>query len=604
MGTPQDADCAEQMRDRWLGWFVGLNQLFLVFAVISMVLVIGFGIWITILMFNVMFGVNFWGLGDPFDECSETSAIAAYMERNPDANRSALVFEPATTDMAYFINGEWYVGHCTVGQFWFGMCIKAFVIIFSYINFLPIPWRISIASHVFTPICFRTRARPCDPGLDFYGRPTEALWFHLEVRTRRWIAFWLNLAWVSHFVCLATQLHYWSYMANQTMPGVLATMLPFGMSILAQVVGGCVQSNAETALIKAHPGKFPPRIGDYVKAAWAKYVDERKEKGEYINISGFIAQLRAEVGQLKRDELAWRSEHRTHHHNFALTGVIVDANSRASSAELVAISQLAAESDIRPSMLGFTTATAVPVLRGQSSFDSDQSSNPSPLMLSAGGSARPLPARSYQHSPVTVTFPDARSPDGGLGGVVVRNASTPIGGLRRVTEDEDERMRFTSLRTTPATSPSASYPLAPDPCLATSSLTGRSKSCESGARQSQAYMEGAPSDPDTEEDSEGTFHDPQTPARGTPSVVAPSTPLLRPAASPVTPVSGVTSFYSAGSGSASAAGSPPLSTAASHRSEPMVEPSPTTPLDAQRAWVEQQVVEESPPVSPTKLGWN
>ena len=34
-------------------------------------------------------------------------------------------------------------------QFWFDLCIKAFVILFCYINSLPIPWRVPIAVHVF-----------------------------------------------------------------------------------------------------------------------------------------------------------------------------------------------------------------------------------------------------------------------------------------------------------------------------------------------------------------------------------------------------------------------------------------------------------------------
>ena len=38
---------------------------------------------------------------------------------------------------------------CTYNQTIFNMCIKAFVILFSYINFLPIPWRLAIFHHAW-----------------------------------------------------------------------------------------------------------------------------------------------------------------------------------------------------------------------------------------------------------------------------------------------------------------------------------------------------------------------------------------------------------------------------------------------------------------------
>ena len=152
-------------------------------------------------------------------------------------------------------------------------CIKAFTFIFSYMNFLPIPWRLSIFNEAFfgrpmmddelkasaaddhrvphrlivlrmaarlfpsvnkcqrvsisvnechechrvplsateghrlpssateCPECHQmTDTRDCPQvGCDFYGRPTESLWFNLSRKDRRAITILLNVAWITHF---------------------------------------------------------------------------------------------------------------------------------------------------------------------------------------------------------------------------------------------------------------------------------------------------------------------------------------------------------------------------------------------------------------------
>ena len=105
-------------------------------------------------------------------------------------------------------------------RWWFNTCIKAFVVLFSYINFLPIPWRVSCFHHVY---CSR---RPSEEGVDFYGRPTDALWFNLSKATRRKISLGLNLAWMCHFAALATHIVWPEYIEGQTWPAVLYHNLP------------------------------------------------------------------------------------------------------------------------------------------------------------------------------------------------------------------------------------------------------------------------------------------------------------------------------------------------------------------------------------------
>ena len=71
------------------------------------------------------------------------------------------------------VNGQYVAHFCSLNQRWMNLCVKAFVTLFSYVNFLPIPWRLAILHHVWCS------SRCSDAGLDFYGRPTGSLWFHI-----------------------------------------------------------------------------------------------------------------------------------------------------------------------------------------------------------------------------------------------------------------------------------------------------------------------------------------------------------------------------------------------------------------------------------------
>lgn len=170
--------------------------------------------------------------------------------------------------------GSWLLCSC---RWWFNTCVKVFVGLFSYINFLPIPWRLSCLWHVY---CSR---RPCHPGVDFYGRPTNALWFHLTVRTRQHISLGLNLAWVFHFVALATHLLFAEYIDSQYFPGVLYRNLPMVLSMLLQIGAATAQDKAERVLIRQYPDRFPPKPLDLVLAGWRKW-HSGQEQGRLIDV--------------------------------------------------------------------------------------------------------------------------------------------------------------------------------------------------------------------------------------------------------------------------------------------------------------------------------
>ena len=125
-------------------------------------------------IFGIFFGVdNGWG-----DVDSACLACAAVLNITVDRMH---VPQCATVPTPHF---------CTINEEVFNFNVKGFVILFSYINGLPIPWRLSIAAHLFCS------SRPSHEGVDFYGRPTEAIWFHIRRRTRQKIAVGLNGAWL------------------------------------------------------------------------------------------------------------------------------------------------------------------------------------------------------------------------------------------------------------------------------------------------------------------------------------------------------------------------------------------------------------------------
>ena len=182
------------------------------------------------------------------------------------------------------VDGEYVTAFCSLNQWWFNACIKVFVLLFSYVNFLPIPWRLASAHHVY---CSH---RPSEAGVDFYGRPTDAMWFNIPKRTRRKIAVGLNLAWMSHFACVATHLVWSEYIQGQTFPGLLYHNLPFVMSIFFQVSAAVAQTRAENVLIAEQPERFPQHPITHVIDGWRKW---RAGEGQGSLVKTIKAELKA-----------------------------------------------------------------------------------------------------------------------------------------------------------------------------------------------------------------------------------------------------------------------------------------------------------------------
>lgn len=172
------------------------------------------------------------------------------------------------------------------------------------------------------------------------------MWFHLPVRSRRWIAVLLNLGWIAHFTTLGCHLYYYTYAQGNSWPGksdrrhcrsgraarrtnppfggccfavagILANNLPFAFSILAPMAGGIIQGVAEDHVIRKDPSRFPPRWLSYLKSARRKWIEQGRK-------GSFIAYVRAELGQFKEDsaffkQLATKNGVRVS--SYALTGI-------------------------------------------------------------------------------------------------------------------------------------------------------------------------------------------------------------------------------------------------------------------------------------------
>ena len=290
---PSDATAFERARDRTL-WLFGhryARRTFVSLALITCVLVVVTGLIIAYAVLGLYLGVdNGWNHFHPscvtLAERYNHSLSPLYIPKPPGASWGWSRTVGTTR-------------YCTLNQWWFNCCIKVFVILFSYINFLPIPWRLAIAHHA---VCSR---RGCRIGRDFYGRPTQSLWFNLPVGRRRTIALLLNLAWILHFVCLLMHQVYVSYVEGQTWPGAFAQNLPFVLSIGCAIAGGVLQGKAEAALMAAKPEIYPPRPASFLSSALARWWKQRRRDGEARgeSLAGILraefAKMRAETARLK-----------------------------------------------------------------------------------------------------------------------------------------------------------------------------------------------------------------------------------------------------------------------------------------------------------------
>lgn len=217
--APEDATCLERTRDKVLTIFANrrVNRVFLVLACIVMLAVAAFGLVIAWAMLGLFLGVH-----NGWQHVNEDCALCArFLHLNLTAMMvpsCAVLPSRGSAPTCCSDIGLHVDSFCTHNQRIFNLCAKAFVALFSYINFLPIPWRLAVLHHA---VC---SPRPTADGHDFYGRPSKAIWFALPRVQRQRIAWLLNGAWIFHFCALAGHVAFPYFAQSQELPGVRCSM--------------------------------------------------------------------------------------------------------------------------------------------------------------------------------------------------------------------------------------------------------------------------------------------------------------------------------------------------------------------------------------------
>ena len=149
-------------------------------------------------------------------------------------------------------------------MYWANVCFHICTGLFSYLNGISIPWRVSIFLHH----CSR---RSDAPGCDFYGRDTEAIWFHIPSRWRATIAFFLCASVFFHFATQITRFIWSDYEgSNDPADGLVPVNVTFVLSIVFAICGGISQARQEKKLMALNPERYPPGIDKIVKDVLGK----------------------------------------------------------------------------------------------------------------------------------------------------------------------------------------------------------------------------------------------------------------------------------------------------------------------------------------------
>lgn len=159
-------------------------------------------------------------------------------------------------------------------QYWSNWSFQYFTGLFSYLNGLTIPWRLSIVCHLLN-LFPSQKKQSFSVGTDFYGRPTDAIWFHIPHKPRIMIASLLLTSAVTHFISQvsplsacnmhylpsvllllltstvttlisqATRIVYDTYDKTKDSPGSIAVNIPFFLSVLTAIAAGCVSPDMQ-----------------------------------------------------------------------------------------------------------------------------------------------------------------------------------------------------------------------------------------------------------------------------------------------------------------------------------------------------------------------
>uniref|UniRef100_A0A7S4M399 Transmembrane protein n=1 Tax=Prymnesium polylepis TaxID=72548 RepID=A0A7S4M399_9EUKA len=314
---PERATCYERVRDATLRWFIARQAFFLSLAMIIIVLFVIDILVIIVFVWGSMFGVGIIGRNSACDVNLSDPAVLVTSEETVTYPPMICVDVHADGSCG---RSEYVADFCNLNQYMWNICIKVIMFLLTYINVLPIPWRVAIGIDAWGDVCL-AHGKFEPPGVDFYDRPTEAMWFHIPRHRRALIALLLNLSYVGHISAVVCTVVYWEYIETQTWPGMFAINLPAMTSIITIITAAVLQGNAEAKLVAEQPERFPPPMIKYIKEAVREWRAGKSGKP-------LIATIRAHVADL--DDLVEKSGGRKTQ-TLALTSIAVD-NDRLTAA--------------------------------------------------------------------------------------------------------------------------------------------------------------------------------------------------------------------------------------------------------------------------------
>jgi hypothetical protein len=132
---------------------------------------------------------------------------------------------------------------------WLNWSIQVLCGLFSYPSIIEIPWRFANLVH----LCSANSGE----GLDFYGKKTDKIWFHLSTGSRLFITVLLILNMAFQWVNQWSRIKWNDFESSNEMPGLLYTNVFFGASFVCGIGGAVYQAVCESKKRRETPGKFP-----------------------------------------------------------------------------------------------------------------------------------------------------------------------------------------------------------------------------------------------------------------------------------------------------------------------------------------------------------
>ena len=152
-----------RIRSRWFvahqGFFMKLAILIVIIFVIDILVIIVF-------FWGAIFGIGVMGRNPVCDLNTSDPAIVVTAEET--------VTYPPMTCRDFNADGsckrsDYVANVCNLNQWMFNNCIKVIMILLTYINVLPIPWRVAIGVDAWGDV-FLSHGKHEPPGTDFHGR--------------------------------------------------------------------------------------------------------------------------------------------------------------------------------------------------------------------------------------------------------------------------------------------------------------------------------------------------------------------------------------------------------------------------------------------------